>query len=134
MTLTFNPVKYSELLTEHQPKLIKTEAENDHALAVIESLMNRPSRSPEESELYELLIVLVERFEQDYYHLEDSTTNPQSLLLFLMEQHNLVNADLVPIFGTEEKVVNAINNECELNRVQIKILAELFHVSPIIFI
>jgi HTH-type transcriptional regulator / antitoxin HigA len=134
MTLTFNSVKYSELLTEHQPKLIKTEAENDHALAVIESLMNRPSRSPEESELYELLIVLVERFEQDHYHLEDSITNPQSLLLFLMEQHNLVNADLVPIFGTEEKVVNAINNECELNRVQIKILAELFHVSPIIFI
>ena len=31
MTLTFNPEKYKEVLSEYQPKLIKTEIENERA-------------------------------------------------------------------------------------------------------
>ena len=33
MTLTFNPDKYKELLTVYLPKVIKTESENEQALA-----------------------------------------------------------------------------------------------------
>ncbi|WP_199313911.1 transcriptional regulator [Planktothrix sp. FACHB-1365] len=69
MTLTFNPDKYKELLSQYQPKIIRTEAENEKALAIVEELMHRPDRTPEEDELYELLIVLIERFEQEYYAL-----------------------------------------------------------------
>jgi HTH-type transcriptional regulator/antitoxin HigA len=32
-------------------------------LAIAEELMHRPDRSPEEDELYDLLIVLIEKFE-----------------------------------------------------------------------
>ncbi|MBR8826778.1 MAG: hypothetical protein DSM107014_02560 [Gomphosphaeria aponina SAG 52.96 = DSM 107014] len=67
MTLTFNPEKYKEVLIKYQPKLIKTEAENEQALAIIEELMHKKHRSPEETELYQLLIILVEKFEQEYY-------------------------------------------------------------------
>lgn len=34
MPLTFNPKKYSELLAQYQPKLIRTETENEQALAI----------------------------------------------------------------------------------------------------
>jgi hypothetical protein len=67
MTFTFNPNKYSELLAQYQPKLIRTEAENEQALVIAENLMHRSSRSPEEDELYDLLITLIEKFEQEYW-------------------------------------------------------------------
>ncbi len=41
MTLTFNPEKYKELLARHLPKVIKTESENEKALAIVEELMHR---------------------------------------------------------------------------------------------
>ena len=56
MTLTFNPDKYKELPSQYQPKTIRTEAENEKALAIVEELMHRRDRTPEEDELYELLI------------------------------------------------------------------------------
>ncbi|MDB9468139.1 hypothetical protein PN480_18675 [Dolichospermum circinale CS-1225] len=61
MTLTFNPNKYKQLLTAYLPKVIKTEAENEQALAILEDLMHR-KRNPEENELYQLLITLIEKF------------------------------------------------------------------------
>jgi HTH-type transcriptional regulator/antitoxin HigA len=67
MTLTFNPDKYKELLTVYLPKVIKTESENEQALVIVEDLMHR-KRSPEENELYQLLITLIEKFEQEYYY------------------------------------------------------------------
>lgn len=66
ITLTFNASKYSELLSQYQPKLIRTEEDNERALAVVEELMHRPNRSPEENELYDLLIALIEKFEHDF--------------------------------------------------------------------
>ncbi|MDJ0692412.1 MAG: hypothetical protein QNJ41_28475 [Xenococcaceae cyanobacterium MO_188.B32] len=58
MTLTFDSEKYKELLCRHQPKIIKTEAENEAALKVVEQLMHSDNCTPEEDELYELLITL----------------------------------------------------------------------------
>ena len=41
MTLTFDPIHYSELLFQYQPKIIKTEAENEKALSLVEQLMHQ---------------------------------------------------------------------------------------------
>ena len=60
MTLTFNPEKYKEVLSKYQPKLIKTEAENERALMMVEQLMSLQNRSPEQEEIYELLVILIE--------------------------------------------------------------------------
>jgi len=67
MTLTFNSEKYKEILFNYQPKIIRTEAENEKALVIVEEIMHRKDRTPEEEELYELLIILIEKFEQEYY-------------------------------------------------------------------
>ena len=67
MTLTFDREKYNELLCLYQPKVIKSEAENEIALKVVEQLMHSDSRTPEENELYDLLVTLIEKFEQEYY-------------------------------------------------------------------
>jgi HTH-type transcriptional regulator / antitoxin HigA len=133
MTLTFNPTRYSELLSQYQPQLIKTEESNERALAIVEELMHRPQRSLEEDALYDLLVVLVEKFEQDYYQSESATT-PHSMLLFLMEQRNLTAVDLVEVLGSEQMVADVMADRGEMSQSQIKALGKFFQVEPGLFI
>lgn len=133
MTLIFNPNKYSELLSQYQPKLIRTEVENDQALAIVEDLMHRSNRSPEENELYDLLITLIEKFEQEYYS-PGSASTPHSMLLFLMEQRNLQAADLAEVFGSEAITTDVITNQVEFSKDQIKALGKFFQVEPGLFL
>ncbi|MBD2299551.1 hypothetical protein H6G80_26635 [Nostoc sp. FACHB-87] len=65
MPLIFNQDKYKELLIKYQPKLIKTEAEKERILAIVEELTRRSNLIPEEAEIYELLITLIEKYEQE---------------------------------------------------------------------
>jgi len=133
MTLTFNPEKYTELLVKYQPKLIKTEEENEKALAIVEELMHCSNRTPEEDELYELLITLIEKFEQDYYNPNQATT-PHSMLLFLMEQKGVKQSALVGIIGSKGVVSEVVNGKREISKAQAKALGDLFNVDAGLFI
>jgi HTH-type transcriptional regulator / antitoxin HigA len=133
MTLTFNPEKYKEVLSEYQPKLIKTEAENERALAMVERLMNLPSRTLEQEEMYELLVVLIEKFEREFYQ-TNRENNPGSMLAFLMEQQDLQPIDLVSIFGSEGAVADAINGRSTIDPTMAEHLSEIFHVKPNLFL
>lgn len=133
MILTFNPEKYQEVLIKYQPKLIKTEAENEQALAIIEELMHKSDRTPEENELYKLLILLVEKFELEYY-LSGQIATPQSILLLLMEQKGIKQEDLVGIMGSKEIVSEVVNGKINISKKQAKALAEFFQVSAELFI
>ena len=132
MTLIFNPDKYKELLSQYQPKIIRNEADNAKALVMVEELMHRRDRTPEEDELYELLIALIKKFEQEYYA-PGATATPRSLLLFLMEQRSLKPTDLVGIIGSEEGVYQLVNGEGYFSKEQALILGSLFHVEPSLF-
>ncbi|MFM9268062.1 type II toxin-antitoxin system HigA family antitoxin [Tychonema sp. BBK16] len=132
MTLTFNPDKYKQLLFHYQPKIIRNEANNEKALAMVEELMHRGDRTPEENELYELLIALIEKFEQEYYA-PGTTATPRSILLFLMEQRELQAADLVPVMGSEKRVFEVVNGEGDIGKELALILGSFFHVEPSLF-
>jgi HTH-type transcriptional regulator / antitoxin HigA len=95
--------------------------------------MHRSNRSPEEDELYDLLITLIEKFEQEYYSPGTAST-PHSMLLFLMEQRNLKAVDLADIFGSEEIATHAIANQVEFSKAQIKALGQFFGVDPGLFL
>ncbi|MEH2049616.1 helix-turn-helix domain-containing protein [Nostoc sp.] len=131
MTLTFNPDKYKDLLTAYLPKLIKTEAENEQALGILEDLMHR-ERTPEEDELYQLLITLVEKFEQEYYQ-PIQQNNPLSMLLFLLEESERSRDDLVSVLGTKDLVDNILNGQEKITTEQARKLGEFFHVESSLF-
>jgi HTH-type transcriptional regulator / antitoxin HigA len=133
MTLTFSPTQYSELLSRHQPKLIKTEAENDRALAVVEDLMHRSDLTPEEDELLNLLVLLIERFETEFYQCGAAST-PHSMLEFLMEQQDITQTDLLPIFASESEVQAVLKGDRDLTITQVKALATRFNVKPTAFV
>ncbi|MBD2571395.1 helix-turn-helix domain-containing protein [Anabaena lutea] len=132
MTLTFNPERYKELLTAYLPKLIKTEAENEQALAIVEDLMHR-ERTPEENELYQLLITLIEKFEQEYYQINQQN-NPQSMLLFLLEESDESKADLQAVLGSEILVDDILNGNSKINPKLAQKLGDFFHVEASLFV
>ena len=133
MTLTFNRERYKDLLSEYQPKLIRTETENEQALAMVEKLMHLDTRTPEQQELYELLIVLVEKFEQEFYQPKQNNSS-MSMLLFLMEQRDMQSADLVDIFGSISVVEDVMAGRVQIDRSMSESLGRLFRVDSMLFI
>ncbi|WP_016952503.1 hypothetical protein [Anabaena sp. PCC 7108] len=72
----YNSEAYSKLLSQYQPQVIKTEEENEKFLAIAEDLLSRPQLTPEENMLLELLVKLIEDFENKHYQL--NPVNPDS--------------------------------------------------------
>ncbi|RUT07372.1 hypothetical protein DSM106972_026330 [Dulcicalothrix desertica PCC 7102] len=131
MTLTFSIEKYKNLLIAHVPKLIKTEAENEKALAVVEELMHR-ERTPEENELYQLLITLIEKFEKENYHFNEPT-NIQSLLSFLFEQSEKTKVELQEFLGSQQLADDILEARQNITPEIAQKLGAFFHVEPTLF-
>ena len=132
MTLTFNPTVYSELLREVTPKVIETEEEYERTLAIVEQLTFNLNRTQEESALYKLLVMLVEAYETEHYPLLQSS--PDEVLRHIMEASGTRQADLVGIVGSSGVVSEIVNGKRTISKAQAKILAQLFKVSPSLFI
>ncbi len=131
MTLTFNPETYASLLAQYKPKVIKTDEENEQAIALAEELAHRENRTGEESALFDLLLALIEKYEDEKYPMGDST--PHSMLLHLMEARDLKQADLEEILGSSEVVSEVVSGKREISLVEAKALGEFFHVEPELF-
>ena len=132
MTHTINPTIYGELLLHYQPRIIKTEEENERFLAVVEELLARPGLSPEEDALLELLVKLTEDFEGKYYQLNAST--PRSRLLHLMDARSLQPSDLVELLGSSDTVTGVLDGQRDINQEQANVLGQFFHVDPELFL
>ncbi|QLE48667.1 transcriptional regulator [Nostoc sp. C057] len=132
MTLAFNSDIYSQFLSQHQPRIIKTEEENEKFLETVEELLSRSHLTPEEDALLELLVKLIEDFEDKHYQLNFST--PYSRLLHLMEARGLEQADLVEILGSSEILTKIMNSELEITKNQAEALGKFFHVDASLFV
>jgi HTH-type transcriptional regulator / antitoxin HigA len=124
--LATSPV-YARLLARIPPKVIRTEAENEHYIDALYALQQKRSLTREEKELADLL----ENFEEKRYQLPRVT--PRQALSFLMEQHALKQKDLLDIFGTRSVVSEVVNGKRELTKEQIRRLSQRFQVSPELF-
>lgn len=132
MTLTFNTDTYASLLAQYRPKIIASEAENDTAIALAENLAHRAPKSPEEEALLELLITLIEKFEDEHYPIPVST--PLEMLKHLMEARSLKQEDLVGIIGSRGVVSEVFNGKRNISKAQAKSLATYFNVEVGLFI
>lgn len=124
--------KYARLLTKALPAVIETEAENERALLAVDGLMSKPSLTPEEEKLLNLLVTLIEDFEDKHYQLHAST--PHGILSELMEARGVQQKDLIPVFGSRGRVSEAVNGKREISKAQAKKLAAFFNVSVELFI
>ncbi len=114
--------------------MIETEAENDEALTVVESLLERGEAAlkPEELALLDLLGTLIERYEQRAYDLPEG--DPTGALEVLMAGRSLKPADLAEVLGSRARVSEILSRKRAISKDQAKRLAEFFKVSPAAFI
>jgi HTH-type transcriptional regulator / antitoxin HigA len=132
MIPTIDRKAYASLLAEFQPKVIATEAENEEALLVVEKLMHCADRTPEQDALLDLLVILIEKFEDEHYQLHSST--PQSILQHLMDARDIRQEDLIGVIGSRGVVSEIVNGKRSISKAGAKALAEFFHVSPELFL
>ncbi len=138
-TLSFNLESYGALLNRYLPMPITSEDDNERALEVVQDLMTITNRSPEEDALLALLVQLIERFEEQHYSFDSGASqgelaSPRSILLHLMEEHDLKQADLVGIIGSRGVVSEVVNGKRDISKAQASALSLLFHVDVGLFI
>jgi HTH-type transcriptional regulator / antitoxin HigA len=124
MIPTSNQPTYIDLLIEHQPKPIKTEADYQKALAIVEAMMSR-ELTEAEAALFELLVLLIETYEEQYYPMETSTLG--ATLESLMHEFDVEPDSLVEIIGSPTLVGEVIKGNRELSKSQIESLVVFFN-------
>lgn len=82
------------------------------------------------------LLDVVTTFVQDYEerNVQLPDVKPAAMLRFLMQQHNLRQADLAEFFGAQSNVSEILSGKREINARQARALAKRFKVSPAAFI
>jgi HTH-type transcriptional regulator/antitoxin HigA len=107
-------------------RVIKTEQENDVALARIEELMELEP-TPDVADELELLATLVELYEEKAY--PTPFLDPVDALRFRMEQLELKQKDLVPFMGNKSKVSEVLAGKRSLSLSMIRNLHEGLGIS-----
>lgn len=135
MTTNYDPQKYGKLLVEYLPTVISTEEENERALEIAGRLMKKgeDNLSPEEERLLDLLVTLIEDFEEKAYPMGE-TFNPQIALRSLMEEHKLKQTDMLDIFGSQGVVSQVLNGKRSISKAQARRLSERFRLPVDVFI
>jgi HTH-type transcriptional regulator / antitoxin HigA len=133
MTLTFNREAYANLLVDVLPQPIRSQAEYDRVLGIIEASMNKETVSSEEEQLIDLFVILVEKFESEHYPSQNRST-PNSRLLHLMDANDVQPADLVDVFGSSDRVLEVIDGKRSIDRSQAEKLSDRFNLPSKLFL
>ena len=113
------------------PTPITSERQHQEYLSVLDQLSAQELPTSEEEKYSEVLMTLVEAYEEEHYPIPDAS--PLEVLRALMGAHNLRQKDLVPIFGSEGIVSEVLHKKRELNKTHIEKLRARFRVSPAVF-
>lgn len=124
--------QYGKLLSRVLPAVIETEKENERMLAEVNKLMDKSNLSPAESKLFDLMVRLIEDFEERHYELNAST--PNGVLRELMEARGVRQRDLWELFGSKGTASEVINGKRSISKAQAKALGKYFRVSPELFL
>jgi HTH-type transcriptional regulator/antitoxin HigA len=78
------------------------------------------------------MVRLVKDYEEEHHPLPDPS--PREMLVYLMEQRGLKQADLLPVFKSRGYVSDVINAKRAISRAHARELAGFFKVSANLFI
>jgi HTH-type transcriptional regulator/antitoxin HigA len=131
MTHTFNSESYAKLLAQYQARTITTEEDSERAIALATELEHRQSRTPEEDTLLELLVTLIEKFEEAHYPIPQGTSH--SMLQHLMDARELAPEALIEVIGSKQAVFEIINGTRSISKSQAQALADFFKVDISLF-
>lgn len=82
---------------------ICSEADYEAALAEIEQMMGKIKSNTPDGNKFDLLVTLVEAYEDQHYPMGE-TSDPISMIEFIMDQQGLTRKDLEPYIGPRQRV------------------------------
>lgn len=126
-----NKSAYIELLKAFPPRPIASEEEFLVTQQVIDSLIDRRELTLDEHDYLNVLGTLVYEYEQKQELIPD--IHGVELLKALLNELNLKQKDLVPIFKTESIVSAVLSGQRQLTTNHIRKLAAFFQISPAAF-
>jgi HTH-type transcriptional regulator/antitoxin HigA len=104
--------------------VIENDADHAEAKALVEKLMG--SSQPADLARMTAQARLVEAYERTRWP-RRSPSLPD-LLTYLMDQHGLSRADLVPLLGTPSRVSEVMNGKRDLSMSMVRKLRDRFHI------
>ena len=110
--------------------VIQNDADHAQAKALIDKLIGPSVRADRARMTAQAR--LIEAYERSRWP-RRAPTLPE-LLTYLMDQHGLSRADLVPLLGTASRVSEVLNGKRELSMSMVRKLRERFHVSADVLI
>src|SRR5258708_28691794 len=131
--LVIDDKKYARVLAKVLPRVITTDEQHERMLAEVEKLMDKGDhRTAEEDAALDLIVRLIKDYQEEHHPLPDPS--PHEMLVYLMEQRNLKQADLLPIFKSRGYASDVINAKRAISKVHAKQLGGFFTVSASLFI
>jgi HTH-type transcriptional regulator/antitoxin HigA len=106
-------------------KVIKTEEDYNKSLKRLEEIFHAPIDSHEGDEA-ELLSILIEKFENDFYPIESA--DPIEAIKFRMEQMDMTNQELAEIIGYKSRVSEIFSRKRKLTLKMIRNLHEKMNI------
>jgi HTH-type transcriptional regulator/antitoxin HigA len=123
---------YMALVKRFPLRPIRSEAELDAAIAIIDDLTDRDELDAGETDYLDVLSDLVERYEDQAYPIKDATE--AEMLAFLIEQKGVKQVEVSRATGiAESSLSEVLRSKRQLTRGQIAKLAGYFHVEPGVF-
>ncbi len=133
MTNTLSKEEYTKLLAETLPRIIDSDTEHKRLLNEVDKLMDLGENlTPEQVEIFQLLVTLIEQYENQHHQLKTAT--PLDILQELMLARDLKQKDLVEIFGSKGITSEVMNGKRSISKNQAKALGTFFHVSHTLFL
>ena len=113
------------------PAPITSERQHEEYVLVLDKLASKESPTNEEEKYAEVLLTLVEAYEEKHHAIPEAS--PVEVLRALMDANDLRQKDLASIFGSESIVSEVLHKKRGLNKAHIEKLSKKFHVSPAVF-
>ena len=121
--------RYLDLVRQFPLRPLRTDADLDAAIAVIDTLLDRPALTAPEQDYLDVLSDLVEASETERVPMQP--VGDADLLRFLIEQRGVTQATAATGAGIAESTISEVlAGKRKLNRTQIAKLARYFHVEP----
>ena len=122
-----------ELVREFPLRPLRSDADLDAAVAVVDGLIDRDELSPAEQDYLEVLSDLVEAYETKNIPIDP--VGDADLLRFLIEDRGETQAQAAAGAGISVSTISEIlSGKRKLNRKQIEKLARYFHVEAGVFL
>lgn len=123
---------YLKLVRAFPLRPIRTEAELDRAIEVVNSLLDRDDLAPAEADYLDVLGDLVERYETEQHPVED--VSDADMLEHLIEARGVTQAEAARGAGIAVSTISEVlSGKRTLSRAHIGKLARYFGVDPGVF-